>query len=69
MNGLLSIRVYKVYDWMVKINGKLVDNNIRFIFVNIICNCWFIIRLEIFGGVMIWLIVIFVVMRSSNIEN
>lgn len=62
MNGLLSIRVYKVYDRMVYINGKFMDNNIRFIFVNISFNRWFIIRFEILGGFMIWLMVIFVVM-------
>ncbi|KAJ6416511.1 hypothetical protein OIU84_002384 [Salix udensis] len=30
LNGLSSIRAYKAYDWMAIINGKYMDNNIRF---------------------------------------
>ncbi|CAK7350711.1 unnamed protein product [Dovyalis caffra] len=30
LNGLSSIRAYKAYDWMAIINGKSMDNNIRF---------------------------------------
>uniref|UniRef100_M4EUA4 ABC-type xenobiotic transporter n=1 Tax=Brassica campestris TaxID=3711 RepID=M4EUA4_BRACM len=69
LNGLSSIRAYKAYDRMAKINGKSVDNNIRFTLANTTCNRWLTIRLETLGGVMIWLTATFAVMRSSNTEN
>ncbi len=30
LNGLASIQAYKVYDWIVKMNGNTMDTNSRF---------------------------------------
>ncbi|VAH36669.1 unnamed protein product [Triticum turgidum subsp. durum] len=54
LNGLSTIRAYKAYDRMSNINGKSMDNNIRFTLVNMSSNRWLAIRLETLGGIMIW---------------
>lgn len=69
LNGLSSIRAYKAYDRMEHINGKFMDNNIRFGLVNISSNRWLTIRLETLGGLMIWLIATFAVLQNSRAEN
>ncbi|KAM7258623.1 hypothetical protein ACFE04_014364 [Oxalis oulophora] len=69
LNGLSSIRAYKAYDRMANINGKSVDNNIRFTLVNMSGNRWLGIRLETVGGLMIWLTATFAVMQNGRAEN
>ncbi|CAI0545470.1 unnamed protein product [Linum tenue] len=69
LNGLSSIRAYKAYDRIADINGKTMDNNIRFTLVNISSNRWLTIRLETLGGVMIWLIATFAVLENQKAEN
>lgn len=69
LNGLATIRAYKAYDRMANINGKSVDNNIRFTLVNMSGNRWLAIRLETVGGVMIWLTATFAVMQNGRAEN
>nr|QWN59139.1 ATP-binding cassette C transporter [Rehmannia glutinosa] len=69
LNGLSSIRAYKAYDRMASINGKTMDNNVRFTLVNISSNRWLTIRLETLGGVMIWLTATFAVMQNGRAEN
>ncbi|KAH6791430.1 multidrug resistance-associated protein 13, partial [Perilla frutescens var. frutescens] len=69
LNGLSSIRAYKAYDRMALINGKSMDNNIRFTLVNISSNRWLTIRLETLGGIMIWLTATFAVMQNQRAEN
>ncbi|XP_061357298.1 ABC transporter C family member 12-like [Gastrolobium bilobum] len=69
LNGLSSIRAYKAYDRMAHINGKFMDNNIRFTLVNISSNRWLTIRLESLGGLMIWLIATFAVLQNARAEN
>ncbi|CAH2034504.1 unnamed protein product [Thlaspi arvense] len=69
LNGLSSIRAYKAYERMAKINGKSVDNNTRFTLANTSSNRWLTIRLETLGGVMIWLTATFAVLRNGNAEN
>ncbi|KAM7270310.1 hypothetical protein ACFE04_029524 [Oxalis oulophora] len=69
LNGLSSIRAYKAYDRMAYINGKSMDNNIRFTLANISSNRWLTIRLESLGGLMIWLIATFAVVQNSNTDN
>ncbi|PSS35050.1 ABC transporter C family member 2 like [Actinidia chinensis var. chinensis] len=69
LNGLSSIRAYKACDRMAKINGKSMDNNIRFTLANLSSNHWLSIRLETLGGIMIWLIATFSVMQSTRAEN
>ncbi|VVA93078.1 unnamed protein product [Arabis nemorensis] len=69
LNGLSSIRAYKAYERMAKINGKSVDNNIRFTLANTSSNRWLTIRLETLGGVMIWLTATFAVLRNGNTDN
>ncbi|PHT93257.1 ABC transporter C family member 2 [Capsicum annuum] len=69
LNGLATIRAYKAYDRMANINGKSVDNNIRFTLVNMSGNRWLAIRLETVGGVMIWLTATFAVVQNGRAEN
>ncbi|RDY13192.1 ABC transporter C family member 2, partial [Mucuna pruriens] len=69
LNGLSSIRAYKAYDRMAHINGKLMDNNIRFTLVNISSNRWLTIRLESLGGLMIWLIASSAVLQNGRAAN
>lgn len=69
LNGLSSIRAYKAYDRMAYINGKSMDNNIRFTLANISSNRWLTIRLETLGGLMIWLMATFAVMQNGRGEK
>ncbi|XP_011096661.1 ABC transporter C family member 2 [Sesamum indicum] len=69
LNGLSTIRAYKAYDRMANINGKSMDNNIRFTLVNMSGNRWLAIRLETVGGIMIWFTATFAVMQNGRAEN
>ncbi|KAJ0761743.1 putative ABC-type xenobiotic transporter [Helianthus annuus] len=69
LNGLSTIRAYKAYDRMAKINGNSMDNNIRFTLVNMGANRWLAIRLEAVGGLMIWLTATFAVMQNGKARN
>lgn len=69
LNGLTTIRAYKAYDRMANVNGKSMDNNIRFTLVNMSGNRWLAIRLETLGGLMIWLTATFAVMQNGSAEN
>nr|QWN59145.1 ATP-binding cassette C transporter [Rehmannia glutinosa] len=69
LNGLSTIRAYKAYDRMANINGKSMDNNIRFTLVNMSGNRWLAIRLETVGGLMIWFTATFAVMQNGRAEN
>ncbi|KAL2337305.1 hypothetical protein Fmac_011751 [Flemingia macrophylla] len=69
LNGLSSIRAYKAYDRMAQINGKFMDNNIRFTLVNVSSNRWLTIRLETLGGLMIWLIATSAVLQNGRAAN
>ncbi|KAI9198325.1 hypothetical protein LWI28_013908 [Acer negundo] len=69
LNGLSSIRAYQAYDRMANINGKSMDNNIRFTLANTSSNRWLTIRLETLGGLMIWLTATFAVLQSGRTEN
>lgn len=69
LNGLSTIRAYKAYDRMADINGKSMDNNIRFTLVNMSGNRWLAIRLETMGGLMIWLTASFAVLQNGRAEN
>ncbi|OMO92328.1 hypothetical protein COLO4_17672 [Corchorus olitorius] len=66
LNGLSTIRAYKAYDRMAEINGKSMDNNIRFTLVNMSSNRWLAIRLETLGGLMIWFTATFAVMQNGS---
>ncbi|KAH0893798.1 hypothetical protein HID58_056227 [Brassica napus] len=69
LNGLSSIRAYKAYDRMAEINGRSMDNNIRFTLVNMGANRWLGIRLEFLGGLMVWLTASLAVMQNGKAEN
>ena len=69
LNGLPTIRAYKAYDRMAKINGDSMDNNIRYTLVNMSGNQWLAIQLETLGGLMIWLTTTFAVMQNGRAEN
>ncbi|KAF3450335.1 hypothetical protein FNV43_RR06415 [Rhamnella rubrinervis] len=69
LNGLSTIRAYKAYDRMADVNGRSVDNNIRFILVNMSGNRWLGIRLETLGGLMIWFTATFAVMQNGRADN
>ncbi|XP_010683162.1 ABC transporter C family member 2 isoform X1 [Beta vulgaris subsp. vulgaris] len=69
LNGLSTIRAYKAYDRMATMNGKSMDNNVRFTLVNMGGNRWLGIRLETLGGLMIWFTATFAVMQNGKSEN
>ncbi|KAF9620671.1 hypothetical protein IFM89_013971 [Coptis chinensis] len=69
LNGLSSIRAYKAYDRMAKINGDSMDNNVRYTLVNMSANRWLAIRLETLGGLMIWLTATFAVMQNQRADD
>ncbi|XP_028799317.1 ABC transporter C family member 2 [Neltuma alba] len=69
LNGLSTIRAYKAYDRMADINGKSMDNNIRFNLVTMSGNRWLAIRLETLGGLMIWFTASFAVLQNGRAEN
>ncbi|KAG8381911.1 hypothetical protein BUALT_Bualt05G0022000 [Buddleja alternifolia] len=69
LNGLSTIRAYKAYDQMANINGKSMDNNVRFALVNVSSTRWLSVRLETLGGIMIWLTATFAVMQNNTSEN
>ncbi|KAJ6367635.1 hypothetical protein OIU78_000241 [Salix suchowensis] len=54
---------------MAIINGKSMDNNIRFTLVNISSNHWITIRMVTLGGIMIWLVATFAVLGNGRTEN
>lgn len=66
LNGLATIRAYKAYDRMAKVNGNTMDNNLRFTLVNISSNRWLGIRLECLGGLMIWMTATFAVLANQR---
>lgn len=69
LNGLAAIRAYQAYDRMAMINGKTMDNNIRFTLVNMSSNRWLGIRLETLGGLMIWLTATFAVLQNQRANS
>lgn len=69
LNGLSTIRAYKAYDRMSAINGRSMDNNIRYTLVNQSGNRWLAIRLETLGGIMIWFTATFAVLQNGRAEN
>ncbi|TYH94556.1 hypothetical protein ES332_A12G049000v1 [Gossypium tomentosum] len=69
LNGLSSIRAYKAYERVANVNGKSMDNNIRFTLANSSSNRWLTIRLETLGGLMIWLTAAFAVLQNGRAEN
>ncbi|KAL1826245.1 hypothetical protein ACET3Z_004657 [Daucus carota] len=69
LNGLSTIRAYKAYERMVNMNGKSMDNNVRFTLVNISSRRWLAIKLQTLGGLMIWLTATSAVMQYGRAEN
>lgn len=69
LNGLPSIRAYKAYDRIAAINGKSMDNNMRYTLVNMSSNRWLGIRLEMLGGVMIWFTASFAVLENQRVNQ
>lgn len=69
LNGLSTIRAYKAYDRMAAVNGRSMDNNVRYTLLNMGANRWLGIRLETLGGLMIWLTASFAVMQNQRSEN
>ncbi|KAJ4703002.1 ABC transporter C family member 2-like [Melia azedarach] len=67
--GLSTIRAFKAYDRIAKINGKSMDNNIRFTLIKTSSDRWLAIRLETLGGIMIWLTATFAVLQNGKAEN
>jgi ABC-type multidrug transport system fused ATPase/permease subunit len=55
LNGLATIRAYKAYDRMARMNGQAMDTNARFTVVTMSSNRWLAVRLEFLGGLMIWM--------------
>ncbi|XP_049372840.1 ABC transporter C family member 12-like isoform X2 [Solanum verrucosum] len=69
INGLSTIRAYKAHDQLAAINGKSMDNNIRFTLANTSTNRWLTIRLEALGGIMIWLTATFAVIQNGRADD
>ncbi|XP_059280880.1 ABC transporter C family member 12-like isoform X1 [Lycium ferocissimum] len=69
INGLSTIRAYKAHDQLASINGKSMDNNIRFTLANTSTNRWLTIRLETLGGIMIWLTATFAVIQNGRADD
>ncbi|XP_015167600.1 ABC transporter C family member 12-like isoform X5 [Solanum tuberosum] len=69
INGLSTIRAYKAHDQLATINGKSMDNNIRFTLANTSTNRWLTIRLETLGGIMIWLTATFAVIQNGRADD
>ncbi|KAF3656536.1 ABC transporter C family member 2 [Capsicum annuum] len=69
VNGLSTIRAYKAHDHLAAINGKSMDNNVRFTLANTSTNRWLTIRLETLGGIMIWLTATFAVLQNGRADD
>ncbi|XP_025884380.1 ABC transporter C family member 12 isoform X3 [Solanum lycopersicum] len=69
ITGLSTIRAYKAHDQLAAINGKSMDNNIRFTLANTSTNRWLTIRLETLGGIMIWLTATFAVIQNGRADD
>ncbi|XP_055802160.1 ABC transporter C family member 12-like isoform X4 [Solanum dulcamara] len=69
INGLSTIRAYKAHDQLASINGKSMDNNVRFTLANTSTNRWLTIRLETLGGIMIWLTATFAVIQNGRADD
>ncbi|KAJ4837828.1 Multidrug resistance-associated protein 9 [Turnera subulata] len=69
LNGLSSIRAYQAYDRVAAINGKFVDNNIRFHFANHTTRVWLGLRLETLGGIIVFLTATFAVLNGKTENN
>ncbi|KAJ6979504.1 ABC transporter C family member 2-like [Populus alba x Populus x berolinensis] len=54
---------------MASINGKSMDNNVRYTLVNMGANRWLAIQLETLGGIMIWFTATFAVMQNGRADN
>ncbi|XP_073268696.1 ABC transporter C family member 2-like [Populus alba] len=54
---------------MASINGKSMDNNVRYTLVNMGANRWLAIRLETLGGIMIRFTATFAVMQNGRADN
>jgi ABC-type multidrug transport system fused ATPase/permease subunit len=65
LNGLASIRAYKVYDWIAKMNGNTMDTNSRFTLVNISSYRWLSMRLEFLWALMIWIVGMLAVLGNA----
>ncbi|KAK4338994.1 hypothetical protein RND71_040456 [Anisodus tanguticus] len=69
INGLSTIRAYKAHDQLAAINGKSMDNNVRFTLANTSTNRWLTIRLETLGGIMIWLTATFAIIQNGRADD
>ncbi|XP_030479473.1 ABC transporter C family member 12 [Cannabis sativa] len=69
LNGLSTIRAYKVYERIAYVNGKFVDNNTRFTLAQLNSLSWLYLRLETLGGIMIWFTASFAVLQNGRAEN
>ncbi|GLT97105.1 hypothetical protein SLE2022_146880 [Rubroshorea leprosula] len=69
LNGLSTICAYQAYDRMANVNGKYMDNNIRFTLASTSLDRWLDTRLETLGGAMIWLTATFAVMQNGGAKN
>ncbi|KAF4398458.1 hypothetical protein G4B88_025437 [Cannabis sativa] len=69
LNGLSTIRAYKVCDRIAYVNGKSMDNNTRFALADMASTSWLFIRLETLGGIMIWFTASFAVLQNGRAEN
>ena len=69
LNGLSTIHAYKAYDRIAYVNGKSMDNNIRFTLANMCSKRWLYLRLVTLGAIMIWLTATLAVLQNGRAEN
>ncbi|EFJ34532.1 hypothetical protein SELMODRAFT_405957 [Selaginella moellendorffii] len=69
LNGVATIRACRAHDRLAELNGKTMDNNVRFTLVNMSGNRWLGIRLEFIGGLMIFLAAAFAVLANANASS
>ncbi|CAK9207810.1 unnamed protein product [Sphagnum jensenii] len=69
LNGLASIRAYKVYDRIAKMNGNTMDTNSRFTLVNISSYRWLSMRLQFLGALMIWIVGTLAVLGNAKASD
>jgi ATP-binding cassette subfamily C (CFTR/MRP) protein 1 len=68
LNGLSTIRAYRVHQEVAKDNATKLDNAIRMTHAIFSANRWLTIRLELLGGMMVGAAAVFLVADRGNIR-
>eukprot|EP00897_Mesotaenium_endlicherianum_P007283 jgi/Mesen1/6583/ME000336S05803 len=66
LGGLHTLRTYRAHARMLAINGRGVDRNARYTFLNMAIRSWLQLRLDLVGAFMIWGIAILIIMDTAG---